>query len=83
MVHSNKATVAKMCTAYSKSLHRLLLYKLDSFQYSASKIFVANNVDFLDVLIKKSTHGYFTCFVTCDNNIINCQTAFFSMQVLS
>ena len=48
--NSTKAAVAKMCTAYNKDLCRLILYNLDSFQYSASEMFVANNVDSLDVL---------------------------------
>ena len=52
-----KAAVAKMRTAYNKGLRRLLLYKLDNIQFNASEMFVAINVDSLDVLIRKSFHG--------------------------
>ena len=44
----------------------------DSFQYSASEMFVANNVDSIDVLIRKSLHGCYTCLLTCDNRVTKC-----------
>ena len=61
-----------LCTAYNKAVCRLLLYKVDRFQLSASEMVVANNVNSLDVLIRKSLHGFYTCLVTCDNCIIKC-----------
>ena len=67
-----KQAVAKMRTACNKGLCRLILYKLDSFPYSASVMFVANNVDSLDVLIRKSLHGFDTHLLTCDNSITKC-----------
>ena len=79
-VHSYGITqkkASKISTVYNKGLHRLLLYKIDSFQYGASEIFVANNVDSLNVLIRKSLHGFYTCLVTCDNGIIKCLLDYF------
>ena len=59
--NSNKAAVAKILTGYNKGLHRLILYKLYHFQFSANEMLVVNNVDSLDVLIRKSLHGFYTC----------------------
>ena len=51
----------------------LRVFQIDhSFQYSASEMFVANNVDSLDVLMRKSLHGFYARLVTCDNHIIKC-----------
>ena len=56
--NSNKAAVAETHTAYNKGLRRLLLYKLDNFQHTAREMFVAKNMDSVDVLIRKSLHGF-------------------------
>ena len=63
MVQLKQGSSCQNCTAYNKGLCRFILYKLYSFQYSASEMFVANNVDFLDVLIRKSLHRFYTCLV--------------------
>ena len=79
--NSNKTAVVKMCTAYNEGLHRLILYKLDIFLYSVSEMFVANN-DSLDVLIRKSLHGFYTHLLTCVNHKTKCQITFSSVQVV-
>ena len=68
----NKTRITKMRTAYNKGLRRFLQYKLDSFEYSASEMFVTNNVDPFDVLIRKSLHSFYTRLMNCDNCIIQC-----------
>ena len=70
--NSNKAVVAKTSIAYNKGLRRFILYKLDNFQYSASEMFVANNWNSLDVLIRKSLHGFYTHLLTCKNCVTKC-----------
>ena len=77
--NSNTAPVAKICAGYNKDLHRLILYKLDSFQYG--EMLVVNNADSLDVLIRKSLHGFYTCLVKCNKCIIKCLSECFLLYV--
>ena len=69
---------------YTFQNYRLLLYKLDKFQHGASEMFVANDVDSFDDLIRKSLHGFIDALlheITIQLNVY--QTTFFSMQVVT
>ena len=69
-----------MSAPYNKDLRRLLLhaYNFHSFQYIGSEMFVAEIVDSLDVLIRKSLHAcFYTCLVKYDNHIIKSLSGWF------